>query len=200
MTECTITLQRKPLFWLGDKFYKVEETTPRYGRTSAITFASKCPSCNDTRKITYIGCNGSNFECECPVCKGSAGNGYGNRIRLSNYEIHEYIVYKINAQGPETVSAYKDGTGYIDSISLTAFCRTGRCADDYIQTTVPFAEGFVDRDIESIFINARFFGSTELVFRKKADAARLLSALKERDRERLAEFNRTYGTEHEYPF
>lgn len=199
MTECTITLQRKPLFWLGDKFYKVEEAAPRHGQTYAMTFTSKCPSCNDTKKITYKGYNGSDFECECPVCKGR--NGYGsNRLRLPNYEIHEYIVYKIKAQGPETISAYKDGTGYIDSIVLSAFCRIGRCADDFIQTNAPTVEGLIDRDIDSMFMNADYFEPSDYAFRKKADAARFLNALKERDRQRLAEFNKTYETEYEYPF
>ncbi len=200
MTERLITLQQEPLFWLGDKFYKVEETTLRYGRTSKMEFSSKCPSCNDTRKITYRGYNGSDFECECPVCKGSVYHGYGNKISLTNWEVHEYIVYKINAQGSETVSAYKDGIGYIDSMSLTAFCKTGRCMDDYIQTTVPCVENHVDTDISSIDMNAYYFTPKDYVFRKKPDAARFLEALKERDKQWLAEFNRTYETAYEYPF
>ncbi len=200
MTECLITLQQKPLFWLGDKFYKVEKTTPRYGRTSKMEFSSKCPSCNDTRKITYKGYNGSDFECECPVCKGSVYHGYGNKISLTNWEVHEYIVYKINAQGPETVSAYKDGIGYIDSMSLTAFCKVGRCMDDYIQANVPCVENNVDRDIETIDLDAYYCTPSDYVFRKKADATKFLETLKEHDRQRLAEFNKTYETEYEYPF
>ncbi len=200
MTECLITLQQKPLFWLGDKFCKVEESALNHGRTSKMEFSSKCPSCNDTRKITYKGYNGSDFECECPVCKGSVGHGYGNKIKLTNWEVHEYIVYKINAQGPETVSAYKDSIGYIDSMSLTAFCKIGRCMDDYIQTNVPCVENHVDNDIKSIDMDAYYFDPKDYVFRKKADAARFLEALKERDRRRLAEFNKTNETEYEYPF
>lgn len=200
MTERLITLQQKPLFWLGDKFYKVEESALNHGRTSKMEFSSKCPSCNDTRKITYKGYNGNDFECECPVCKGSFYHGYGNKISLTNWELHEYIVYKINAQGPETVSAYKDGIGYIDSMSLTAFCKTGRCMDDYIQTNVPCVENHVDVDIKSMDMDAYYFDPQDHVFRKKADAAGFLEALKERDKQRLAEFNRTYETEYKYPF
>jgi hypothetical protein len=200
MTERLIILQQKPLFWLGDKFYKVEESTLNHGRTSKMEFSSKCPSCNDTRKITYKGYNGNDFECECPVCKGSVGHGYGNKIILTNWELHEYIVYKINAQGPETVSAYKNGIGYIDSMSLTAFCKTGRCMDDYIQTNVPCVENHVDVDVSSIDMSAHYFDPKNYVFRKKANAARFLEALKERDKQRLAEFNKTYETGYEYPF
>lgn len=200
MTERLITLQQKPLFWLGDKFYKVEESALNHGRASKMEFSSKCPSCNDTRKITYKGYNGNDFECECPVCKGSVNIGYGNRIKLTNWEVHEYIVYKINAQGPETISAYKDGIGYIDSMSLTAFCKIGRCMDDYIQTNVPCVENHVDVDIKSMDMDAYYFDPKDYVFRKKADAARFLEALKKRDKQRLAEFNRTYETEYKYPF
>ena len=183
MTECLITLQQEPLFWLGDKFYKVEETSPHYGRTSKMEFSLKCPSCNDTRKITYKGYNGSDFECECPICKGSVYHGYGNKISLTNWELHEYIVYKINAQGPETVSAYKDGIGYIDSMSLTAFCKIGRCMDDYIQTNVPCVENHVDTDISSIDMNAYYFTPNDYVFRKKADAVRFLEALRKQKKQ-----------------
>ena len=200
MTECLITLQQKPLFWLGDKFYKVEGSAYNHGRTSKMEFSSKCPSCNGTRKITYKGYNGNDFECECPVCKGSVYHGYGNKISLTNWELHEYIVYKINAQGPETVSAYKDGIGYIDSMSLTAFCKTGRCMDDFIQTNVPWVENHVDVDIKSIDMDAYYFDPKDYVFRKKADAVRFLEALEERDKQRLIGFNKTYETEYEYPF
>ena len=204
MTECLITLQQEPLFWLGDKFYKVEESAYNHGRTSKMEFSSKCPSCNDTRKITYKGYNGSKFECECPVCrgKGSVCHGYGNRISLTNWEVHEYIVYKISAQGPETVSAYKDGIGYIDSMSLTAFCKVGRCMDEYIQTTVPCVENHVDVDVSSINMGAAsyLFNPRDYVYRKKADAVKFLDALKEYDKERLVEFNKIYETEYEYPF
>lgn len=200
MTDLLITLQQEPLFWLGDKFYKVETSTPRYNRTVKVGFSSKCPSCNGTRKITYIGYNGSNFECECPICKGSVYHGYGNQIRLDNWEVHEYIVYKINAQGPETVSAYKDGTGYIDSMSLTAFCKVGRCMDDYIQTSVPCVENHVDKEVDSIDMSAYHFTPGDYIFRKKADAVKFMEKLKKRDRQRLKEFNKTYDTEYEYPF
>ncbi len=193
-------IAEKPLFWLGDKFYKVEASALNHGRASKMEFSSKCPSCNDTRKITYKGYNGSVFECECPVCKGSVCHGYGNKISLTNWEVHEYIVYKINALGPETVSAYKDGIGYIDSMSLTAFCKIGRCMDDYIQTTVPCVENHVDSDVKSMDMDAYYFVPKDYVFRKKAGAVRFLEALKERDKQRLAEFNKTYETEYDYPF
>lgn len=86
-------------------------------------------------------------------------------------------------------------------MSLTAFCKTGRCMDDYIQTDVPCVENRrVDADISSIDINAYYFTPKNYIFRKKTEAVRFLEALKERDRQRLIEFNNTYETEYEYPF
>ncbi len=85
-------------------------------------------------------------------------------------------------------------------MSLTAFCKTGRCMDDYIQTNVPCVENHVDVDVSSIDMSAHYFDPKNYVFRKKANAARFVEALKERDKQRLAEFNKTYETGYEYPF
>lgn len=194
MYTYNITLQQKPVFWLGDKFYKVEEV----GET---TFSTKCPSCNGTREIVYKGYDGKDYTCECPICKKSGfGYGYGDKIEIVNWDIHEYIVYKINAQGPETVSAYKDGTGYIGSMSLTAFCKVGRCMNDYIQTDVSLTGINTDLDISEIDINTTYFNSSRYTFRKKSDAKKLLDVLVERDKKRLKEFNEKFGTDYEYPY
>lgn len=205
MIEKTIMLDKKPLFWLGDKFYKVETFVgwhdPR--RFVKVEFSSRCPSCNDTGKITYKGYNGSDFECECPVCRGGVGRGYGNnRIELTNWEIHEYIVYEVNARGSEVISSYKDGAACMESISLKAFYRFGRCADEYITTQVPVLNlvNRVDKNVEEIDIDIYSFNSEDYVFTKKSDAAKFLKALQERDKRRLVEFNKTYKTKYEYPF
>ena len=116
------------------------------------------------------------------------------------WEFTQYIVYTISAQGPITMSAYKDGMGYMDSVSLTAFHKYGRNMDDYIQSDVPFVEYDVDPDIASIDMTAYYFRPKKYIFRKKAGAAKFCEALKEHDRKRLAEFNEKYETEYEYPF
>lgn len=202
METKSITLKKKYEFWLGDKFYKVEEQCDRYNKLHSKIFESNCPSCNNTRKITYKGHDGKDYETECPICKGCIGHGRGNRIVLSNWQVHEYIVHKIRAQGPETVSAYKDGVGYVDSVTLTAFCKIGRCMDDYIETNVPFFKDKIDPDLSRISVKDTSQGliNTDFVFRSKKEAEKFCSMLKEYDKNRLAEFNRTYGVEHEYPF
>lgn len=205
MIEKTIMLDKKPLFWLGDKFYKVGPFVGWHdtGRSVKVEFSSRCPSCNDTGEITYKGYNGDDFKCECPVCRRGVRRGYGNnRIELTNWEIHEYIVYEVNARGSEVISAYKDGTACMESISLNAFYRFGRCADEYITTQVPVLNivNRVDKNVEEIDIDIYSFDSEDYVFTKKSDAAKFLKVLRERDKRRLVEFNEAYKTKYEYPF
>ncbi len=197
-----IDLQQKSLFWLGDRFFKVEQEASRYSRGGQVEYRSKCPSCDDTRKVKYKGCDGNEYEAKCPVCEGSVGIGYGNCITLNNWEVHEYFVYKINAQGPTNVSAYKDGIGYVDSVSLTAFHKYGRCMDDYIETHVPCVENVIDPDLERLIMAEveQYERTKGYVFRSKKDAEKLCAMLKEYDRERLKKFNETYGTAHDYPY
>ncbi len=201
MIEYPINLNQKPLFWLGDRFFKVEENKNIYRSGSRIEFVSKCPSCNDTKKIKYIGCDGNEYEAECPLCAGSIYKGAGNRIKLIKWEVHEYIVYGISGHGSTTVSSYKHEIAYMDSLSLTAFCKTGRGMDDYAETHVPFVENVVDPEINTADMSAieerRVY---DYVFKKKKDAEKLCEMLKDYDRTRLEKFNEKYGTNHKYPY
>ena len=204
MEECVITLEHKPAFWLGDKFYMVESKSKRH-RNPYEAFVSRCPSCDDTRKIRYVGHDGNEYETECPICKSSVGQRTGNRIRIDNWEVHEYIVHKINAEGPTVASVYKDGSCCIDNMSLDAFCKIGRCADDYITTSVPlgnFCRQYIDPPLDGDMDmkNIAEHKVMSWVFRNKKDAEKLCSMLKEFDKERLTKFNETFHTDHEYPF
>lgn len=99
----------------------------------------------------------------------------------------------------ETESAYKDGA-VMEAVQLTAFCKTGRCLDDYITTNVPFMPDKVDVDITYLDFSKSYFNPDNYIFRKRADAVRFCEALKEYDKQRLTEFNKTYGTDYEYPY
>ena len=200
MIQKNITLQNDTLLWLGDRFYKVEEERKKYHFNSRAEFISKCPCCDDTRKVEILGKDGNKYESECPLCKGSIGKGFGNRITLKNWTVHEYIVHRLYASGPPKASAYKDATECIYSISLTGFCKTGRCMDDYIETRIPWAENInpsLDtkdiKDIEDHYVQ-------DYVFQNKKDAEKLCVMLKEYDKQRLEEFNIKYKTDHKYPF
>lgn len=198
MVTKTITLKREPLFWLGDKFYIVNSQNKKYGN-SYTRLSSRCPSCNDTRKITYKGFDDKIYESECPICKGATYRGYGNTIDLYNWNVNEYIVYDLDARGNVKESAYKDGA-VMESFGLIAFCRVGRCSGDYITTHVPFSSARVDVDIASLDFSGYRFNPDDYVFRKKADAVKFCNAIKEYDKQRLIEFNKTYGTDYEYPY
>jgi len=73
MKDYNIRLKNPPLFWLGDRFYKVEPKVKSYDMGCRLV--SICPSCNNTRKIRYTGYDKKEYEAECPVCKGSIGKG-----------------------------------------------------------------------------------------------------------------------------
>lgn len=202
MKEYRVLIENDQFFWLGDRFYKVEEKKEKnYSGTRRAVFTSKCPCCNDTHKVNFIGNDGVHYETECPICKGQIGKGYGNIITLKNWEVHEYIVYKLDLNGPIKISAYKSGTGYIESASLTAFCRTGRCMDEYIETRVPHIKHYIDPALSKINIkDIEAYKFDDYVFRRKKDAEELCILLKEYDKNRLANFNGIYKTNHIYPF
>ena len=200
MKDYIIRLQRPSLFWLGDHFYKVDESHKINGSIRE-TFSSTCPSCNNTRRIKYKGYDGNDYETSCPICSGRF-NTYGTTITIRNWQVQNYIVHKINAQGPNTITAYKDGIGYIDSLSLSAFCKVGRCADDKIECNVPLLGRNVDKDIKEIDIEnvVENFLVGDYVFRKKAMAEQFCLAIKEYDKKRLSDFNKTYHTNYKYPY
>ena len=197
----SITLPREPLFWLGDRFYAVDYYAKKYAADTGTTFSSKCPSCNDTKKITYRGYDGKDYEAECPLCKGSINRGYGNRIEIKNWQVREYIVHKISAQGPEKVSAYKEDA-VMNRIHLTAFTKTGRGMDDCVERNVPDFDDHVDVNLGSINISriSEYKTVSDYVFRKKKDAEAFCQMIKDYDKRRLEEFNGTYGTTYEYPY
>lgn len=195
MKDYNIRLKYPPLFWLGDRFYKVEPKVKNYSMEHR--FVSICPSCNNTRKIRYTGYDKKEYEAECPVCKGSIGRGYGNTITLKEWEVSEYIVYRIEAEGPTTRTVYKDGIGYIESMQLMAFKKYGRCNEQYITCSVPWNSNYVDQNVKDIHLDR---SPEDYVFRNKKDAENLCAVLKEYDKKRLEEFNKTYNTDYEYPF
>lgn len=196
----SLPLSQKPLFWFGDKFYRVEcEIKPfrNYIESISREFYSKCPSCNDAGVVSYTGRNGKEYEIPCPVCSGCGKRENG--IELNKWTVHTYIVNKVVAVGPYTKSAC---TGHVERVTLEAFCRTGAARDDYIETQVPCVENNIDPDLGMLSIDLIFKLKRwkDYAFRKKKDAERLCVLLKEYDRQRLKDFNDTHGTVHQYPY
>jgi len=60
-----------------------------------------------------------------------------------------------------------------------------------------FYDNYVDQNVKDIHLDR---SPEDYVFRNKKDAEMLCAALKEYDKKRLKEFNKTYHTDYEYPY
>ena len=197
----TIETKHETKLWIGDRFYKVEECG-KSGESHYKEFAAKCPCCEDTKEVKVIGKDGREYTADCPFCLNGT-RVQDNYLRIYNWEVHEYIVNKIEAEGPATVSAYKNGTGSMDSVRLTGFYKCGRCENDFIKTRVPTWDGHIDPDLTNMdeWGGQRFcFTARDCIFTDKKEAKKFCNAIKEFDRKELAKFNETYHTDHEYPY
>ena len=175
-TTCPVTY--------GDTYYAVEIDDRE-------TFNTRCPSCGDSRKISYKGMDGQNYEADCPVC--NSRNGWGNHITLCKYIIWDYTVYKVELIGPETKTAYnKNQVPPMRINHMSAFHKTGNRFTNMCTMTVPTWQSNWD-NIPECLDNKRYFT-------KKKDAEKLRKILIERDKKLLAEFNKKYGTDFKYPF
>ena len=170
----------------GDTFYTVE-------RTDCEIFSSNCPSCGDSREITYKGVDGQDYVTSCPVC--NSRNGWGNQIILHKYVIWDYTVYKVELLGPDSKRAYsKDQVPPMRIFRMSAFHKTGKGYNDMCTMNVPtWPWRFSWDNIPKNLDDKRYFT-------KKKDAEKLRKLLIERDKKLLAEFNEKYGKDFEYPY
>lgn len=200
--EYTIKTNKKLPFWIGDKFYKVS----RPFSNAEVRFSATCPCCQNKRTIKANGVNGAEYEVDCPVCVDKQKPHYQSAIRsirVTNWEIQEYIVHQVELENDAVISSIeKDFARYI---KLSAFRKYGRCSQDYTIEQVPTSEtNHIDAnlddlaaDMENIYKYSRV---SEYIFRNKKDAKKFLQLVKNYDRKRLEEFNRKFNTVHEYPF
>ena len=193
--EKMVILKHNLPFWLGDRFYKVEPAGP-YNTKGCTLYSSTCPSCNDTRKIKYKEHNGEEYEAECQVCKRSYVS-WGNTIRLKEWEVHEYFVYRLSARGSTFVTDYKNGKCRIESMELIAFHRS---ADDFIETSVPLVNSMADPAFDNENMMQIMEQNDRFAFRTKKNAEKYRQMLIDLDKEKLREFNEKYRTNHEYPY
>ena len=171
----------------GDIYYVVKSDDRE-------TFSTRCPSCGDSRKISYKGVDEQEYVTDCPVCCSNS-NKWGNNITLRKYVIWDYIVYKVELLGPESKGAY--GKGKIPPVqmnlfNMTAFQKTGNSYNDICTVHVPIWKSSWDNIPKDL--------DDERCFTKKKDAEELRKLLIERDKKLLAEFNEKYGTDFEYPY
>jgi len=192
----TVKISEDKLLWFGGHFFKVEKAAKE---NSQLEFHPRCPSCDNTRKITYKGFDGNEYTCTCPICSGEIGRVYRNYIKLNNWEVHEYIVHDIKLCGPCQVSISKDNY-FADYVTMEAFHKFGRCADNYITTKVPSNKAFIDPDLSKIDLTLSKTYVYDYIFTNKKNALELCRMFKEFDKKRLEDFNKTFKTDYNYPF
>lgn len=168
----------------GYIYYMVERDNRKY-------FSARCPSCGDSRKISYKGVDGQDYEADCPVC--NSRNGWGNHITIHRYIIWDYTVYKVELLGSDSKRAYSKGqVPPMHIYHMSAFHKTGNGYNNMYTMDVPTQQSSWD-NIPKDLDDSR-------CFTKKKDAEELRKLLIERDKKLLAEFNEKYGTDFEYPY
>lgn len=197
-----LELSKEPKLWFGDRIFKVEPfITGRsyYTEDRETTFKSVCPCCGDMKTIKIKGQDGESYEATCPLCSTSSGRHDRDttRITVYNWTVNEYIINEITAQGTETVSDYKNGSALVKALELRAFHRFGRCADAYITTKISTFFGNINPEK----VNLEYYSTqSDYAFTTKKAAEKLCAELKAYDKQRLEEFNKKFGTDHEYPY
>lgn len=182
-----ISVRNKPAFHYGQKLYFI--TRPRQKGFSSTV----CPICEGTGMISV---KGENFKC--PACSSDPRylkSECMNYIELADYAIDYAIVNKILIKGPCIKSVFSANViedNNLPKIKFYAFYKVGR-SNPY---TVDLSFSEIDPSVETL-LDQNF---TSCYFTDKKLAAKTVRELRSRDRERLEEFNKKYGTDIQYPF
>lgn len=177
-------------FEYGQKVYAIRYSGDRYER-----YNSECPVCNGTKKVTING-----FEFYCPNCYCSNGKSATvDCLPLTDYEIVEYIVNKIEIRGEETKSCYnKNSDSYAyPKVRYSAFTRTGNSYNSISTMCLPTLKDAVDPD-PGRFEDGVFYSIKDYVFTTKKAAVDVVKVLKQIDKDKLEKFNKDHGTNHTY--
>lgn len=184
----------KPAFWLGERFFKIIVPTHRHGG-DALYISPKCPVCEDTRIIKYTGKDGIEREASCPYCSSRSSEN----TAFHKYEIAEFYVNSLELKLPDSMSAYKDARNLSDLngyATLRAFTKLGRCSDDIVTCSVPWG-----RDAKVDVLEPKYeYNIDNYIYTSKALATKALKYIAEEEKKRLAEVNKKYGTNYEYPW
>lgn len=182
MRDFYLKLKQEPAFAYGEKLYVVKMGQSQYIR-------EKCPVCDDTGKIEIKG-----HRCRCPFCR----DPYEHRddLNIHHYEVVEYIINEVRIQGPEVKKVYE--AGRIDW-----------------ESNLPWATyyGFAKTNSRFNSVDRRSFFSSELfdelkeyssqdkvVTKRKKLAEEACAKANAKEKEKLAEFNKTFGTAHPWPW
>lgn len=172
----------------GKKAYLIVHGNGIYD--SGKSFIEKCPCCGGAGKIQYNG-----FEVKCSIC-----STVKTSITLKDWSVEEYIVNSITVTSPDYKNAYGKNRKPDDLpkvTGITGFCRTANGYSNVKTHKIPCCDrDYTDPDISKVDL----YGAESFAFTTKAKAEAMVAHLKQKDRERLAQFNAEHGTTYEYPF
>ena len=139
-------------------------------------------------------------------------NDDANRLTLYGWEVIEVIVNNVVIQGPDEKAAFarcKKGEpirGDLPSVSrISGFHRRGNGYNGAKAYDIPVYKEQYDPGEEvvrkAIVQESRYDADlTKYVWTSRKSAEKAVQKQVEHDREKLQEFNRLHGTEHEYPW
>ena len=179
-----------PICKIGEKIYVIHEGI-------AERFRTKCPVCDDEKKIKYRG-----YEMGCPYCTSAAHSGTIDQssIRIPRYEIVEYIVNGVYLEGPDTKIAYepknRNNTLNLPRIKkVEAFHRASSSWNSVTEIVVPTG-GYLDPKPELVLMVK---STNAIAFTSRQKAQEAVNLLTERARKALVAFNEKYGCSFEFP-
>lgn len=181
-----------PKFWIGDRIFFI------IPGKDCFTVEEKCPVCNDTGVITYVGKDGIERETRCPNCRTSSVV----YETFNKYEILEAYVHQVEFNTWQTSrAAFREAKGVLQNlegtIKLYAIASTGRCSDDFKTFRVPVRN---EDKIDCLEPNSGYSVNNSYCYTTKALATKALNYIVEQEKKRLAEVNEKYGTNYEYPW
>lgn len=185
-----------PIHKIGQKVYVIREESLGSGR-----FRVKCPVCDDEKKIAYRG-----YDLPCPYCSEKKQYGWDkdpiiNSISLKGYTVVEYIVNSITIEGSDTMDAYKPRNAAKRPpriMKVGAFHRYDGGWHSVDTVSVPNSVGIdLDPTEEWLGKDGVRVGSFAFTTKKKAQEA--AEFFTEKEKKRLAEFNKKFGCNFEYP-
>lgn len=184
----TVTVEDVTPFYYGQHLFVISPCNQK-------RLTEKCPVCDGTNKISVRG-----FEMNCPYCFNNYNSN--NNISINDYEVVEYIIYKMEIKGETNKSIYKKDCTPIATVSYAGFCKRNV---GFAQVTT---KGFSNRDLAETYHNVPYTvdrSSNKIIingdtFFKRSEAEKVIRELHEIQREMLENFNKIHGTEYEYPF
>ena len=188
MPDITLNVKRLPPVNIGDKVYVV------YAKSSRA-FRTVCPVCGGRQKIRVPRIDGKGTEeILCSFCDYRRKiEDQKNVLLLWDFRMDEYTVFSIYVEGPAQKNMYtKDGCSEPLVVrSVQGFAKS--FGTDYKTLELPLTVSSYDR-------SGKKEPGERMYFTSKAKALSYLAKLVDDEKKKLEDFNREYGTAHQWPF